>query len=63
MLPVGGESPAVIQGDLMKKTPKKLTLTKETLQALGEAELTAPHGGTLSVYRPCFATEAPSCRC
>jgi hypothetical protein len=47
----------------MKKQVKKLTLTKETLQMLGEAELKAPRGGTLSVYRPCFATEKPSCRC
>lgn len=47
----------------MKKQPKKLVLTKETLQALEEVELRAPQGGTLSVYRPCFATEQPSCRC
>ena len=47
-----------------KTTTKKLGLAKETVRTLGKEELTAAQGGTtISRCKPCFATDAPSCRC
>jgi hypothetical protein len=41
----------------MKKMVKKLTLAKETLRALGDQELGAPHGG---VTNTCLWTYDPN---
>ena len=52
MLPVGGESSALIQGDFMKKTVKKLALAKETLRSL-DVELGRVAGGVTTTSDLC----------
>jgi hypothetical protein len=57
---------------MKKKIVKKLVLAKETVRALGEADLVVPQGaatgfGSVCVcgsgYKPCFASEQYTCPC
>ncbi|MFL6234752.1 MAG: class I lanthipeptide [Thermoanaerobaculia bacterium] len=45
----------------MKKHVKKLSLSRETLSALGEKSLSEAPGGTGSAWSNCFCTNYSAC--